>query len=213
MMSALMLAVATMMMPVSASAAVTFYYDRAIWSAAVGTSSPVDLTTLPNPYPNGTSIFLPSGNNDFFNLIDYSVSSMGITNGFIYSGGTQINGRFYTNGGPAFWQKIVGPVNEFGFDLAAFSSGTLVIQLWAEYAPGQGYITTQTVTFGDTEFLGWIADSGDFINGFTTSSSAKFGLGNFVQGGVAPIPEPGTMMLLGSGLVGLAGYARKKIKK
>jgi len=34
-----------------------------------------------------------------------------------------------------------------------------------------------------------------------------------IQGGEIPVPEPGTMMLLGSGLAGLVGYARKKIKK
>jgi len=35
----------------------------------------------------------------------------------------------------------------------------------------------------------------------------------YLVGKVAPIPEPATMLLLGSGLIGLAGYARRRFKK
>ena len=35
----------------------------------------------------------------------------------------------------------------------------------------------------------------------------------YIEGTVAPIPEPTTMLLLGSGLIGLAGYGRKKFLK
>jgi hypothetical protein len=35
----------------------------------------------------------------------------------------------------------------------------------------------------------------------------------FGSDGAAPVPEPATMLLLGTGLIGLAGFGRKKFKK
>ena len=63
-----------------------------------------------------------------------------------------------------------------------------------------------------TTYATGIYSVAEILNGWTGSWDNDFHLGK-VKGDKAPIPEPATMLLLGSGLIGLAGFARRRFKK
>ncbi|MGE5699986.1 MAG: PEP-CTERM sorting domain-containing protein [Deltaproteobacteria bacterium] len=171
----------------------------------------------------GGDVFTPLTNNGFVagsgeltgDFVNFGALAPGLSPGILtidgnftqdFLGILQVELAGYTKGAEYDFLSITG---------AARLNGTLDVDLLSFFDPSPGSV------FNILHAEGGILDTRFALFAFPTLSGGKYwdiGYGTkdvfiYVQGGTEPVPEPSTMLLLGSGLAGLVGYGKRRMKK
>lgn len=161
---------------------------------------------------SGSTLIAVNGLNGGGLITGSNLGSLTFTTGALTSGSLQMGGNFAaggtftitgngTNGlpnGTIFSGTFSGPVT---WTLVTLANGTHNYTLSGSLVGTLGSVSTNGVTVQLT-----INTGKGFFNGSTSISSGDTNVANVV------IPEPGTLSLLGTGLIGVAGALRKKLK-
>lgn len=136
---------------------------------------------------------------------NFVAGMLGNMGGLVWAGGYQYpNMAQHTEG----WQWVTDPVDAWGYTS------------WATLPPGSTYQEPNNWAGADENYLALdgrtiVVDSVTYNRNWTWNDDlvSDSAIKGYVAERAAPVPEPGTMMLLGSGLVGLAGWGRKRFRK
>ena len=161
---------------------------------------------------SGSALIAVNGLNGAGLITGSNLGSLTFTTGALASGSLQMGGTFAaggtfsiagsgTNGLPSgtiFTGTFSGPVT---WTMVTLANGTHNYTLSGSLTGTLGSVSTNGVTVQLT-----INTDKSFFNSSTSISSGDTNISNVV------VPEPGTLTLLGTGLIGVAGALRKNYK-